>query len=64
MTGYDIGATDGNLGKVDEFYFNDESWTIRYVVVETGNWLKSVKSRQGWGGRRKQSHHKGRFLKG
>jgi uncharacterized protein YrrD len=39
LIGYVIGATDGDLGKVDEFYFDDITWTIRYMVVETGNWL-------------------------
>jgi len=43
MIGYAIRATDGDLGKVDEFYFDDETWTIRYVVVETGNWLSGRK---------------------
>jgi len=26
----------GDLGKVDEFYFDDATWIIRYMVVETG----------------------------
>lgn len=32
-------ATDGEIGRIDDFYFDDEKWTIRYVVVNTGNWL-------------------------
>lgn len=43
MIGYAIRATDGDLGKVDGFYFDDESWTIRYMVVKTGNWLSGRK---------------------
>jgi sporulation protein YlmC with PRC-barrel domain len=43
MIGYTIRATDGDLGKVDEFYFDDETWTIRYIVVETGSWLNGRK---------------------
>ena len=43
MIGYEIRATDGDLGKVDEFYFDDETWTVRYIVVETGNWLSGRK---------------------
>lgn len=39
LTGFTIGATDGELGKVEEFYFDDESWTARYMVVKTGGWL-------------------------
>ena len=37
LTGFTIGALDGEIGKVNEFYFDDESWTIRYLIVETGN---------------------------
>ena len=43
LKGYTIGATDGDLGKLDDFYFDDESWTIRYLVAETGNWLLNRK---------------------
>lgn len=39
LIGHKIHATDGELGKVDEFYFGDKTWNIRYMVVETGNWL-------------------------
>jgi len=30
-------------GKVHEFYFDDATWTIRYMVVETGSWLSGRK---------------------
>lgn len=36
---YRLHATDGDIGKVSEFYFDDHSWTIRYLVADTGNWL-------------------------
>lgn len=39
MIGYKILATDGEIGSVEEFYFDDVTWNIRYLVVETGNWL-------------------------
>jgi len=39
LHGYTIQATDGDMGEVYEFYFDDEAWTVRYVVVETGTWL-------------------------
>ncbi len=39
LVGFTIGATDGEIGKVKEFYFDDETWTIRYLIVDTGNWL-------------------------
>lgn len=34
-----IQATDGEIGKVDQFYFDDETWAIRYLVVNTSRWL-------------------------
>lgn len=39
ITGFAIGATDGEIGKVTDLYFDDKSWTVRYFVVETGGWL-------------------------
>ena len=39
LEGFAIGATDGAIGKVKDFYFDDEAWVIRYVVVDTGAWL-------------------------
>jgi hypothetical protein len=34
-----IHATDGELGSVAQVYFDDETWAIRYLVVDTGGWL-------------------------
>ena len=43
LEGYAIHATDGNIGHVTDLYFDDEAWVIRYLVVDTGNWLSSRK---------------------
>ncbi|SFF43868.1 PRC-barrel domain-containing protein [Pedobacter antarcticus] len=43
LVGFHIGATDGEIGKVEDFYFDDETWTIRYLVVKTGGWLSGRK---------------------
>jgi len=43
MNDYAIGATDGEIGHVVDFFFDDQSWVIRYLVVETGSWLMSRK---------------------
>lgn len=43
LTGFTMGATDGEIGRVRDFYFDDHSWTIRYLVVETGGWLSGRK---------------------
>jgi hypothetical protein len=34
-----LNASDDQIGRVVEFYFDDEAWTIRYLVVDTGSWL-------------------------
>jgi uncharacterized protein YrrD len=39
LTGMSIGAADGFIGRVKDAYFEDCSWTIRYLVVDTGGWL-------------------------
>src|ERR1700722_4138526 len=39
LHGFTIRATDGDIGTVDQLYFDDETWAIRYLTVETGGWL-------------------------
>jgi sporulation protein YlmC with PRC-barrel domain len=39
MRGYGLRAIDKDLGSVDDFYFDDRLWRIRYLVADTGNWL-------------------------
>ncbi len=39
LQGYTLRATDGEIGTVDQLYFDDETWAIRYLVVNTGSWL-------------------------
>lgn len=36
---YKLDSLDGEMGKVREFYFDDQHWTVRYLVADTGNWL-------------------------
>jgi len=38
-----LGASDGEIGQVRDFYFDDRNWAIRYVVVDTGSWLPGRK---------------------
>ena len=38
VAGYQIEATDGDLGHVDGFVADDEAWAIRYIEVATRNW--------------------------
>lgn len=41
MMGFRVDGPDGKLGKVDSFLMDDESWDLRYIILNTGNWLKS-----------------------
>src|SRR5262249_21313612 len=43
LKGAAIIAMDGAIGEIDDFYFDDEKWTVRYLVVDTGAWLFSRK---------------------
>ena len=45
LENWEARSRDGqDLGKIEDFYFDDERWTVRYIVVRTGNWFvgKSV----------------------
>jgi len=39
LRGRTLRCLDGEIGNVKEFYFDDKHWTIRYLIVDTGNWL-------------------------
>jgi len=43
LVGYAIDAVDGEIGKVHDFYFDDQAWSVRYLVIDTGGWLSSRK---------------------
>ena len=43
LDGYKIIGTDDDLGKVHDFFFDDKVWTIRYLVIGTGNWFPGKK---------------------
>jgi hypothetical protein len=43
IKGYVIKVSDGRIGTVSDFLFDDASWLIRWRVVETGNWLTGRK---------------------
>jgi len=40
LQGCAVKASDGDVGTVTQFYFDDEAWGVRYLVVDTGNWLR------------------------
>jgi len=36
-----VQATDGKVGKAEDFYIEDGSWSVRYLLVNTGRFLLS-----------------------
>jgi hypothetical protein len=34
-----LGALDGEIGHINDFYFDDQNWAVRYLVADTGSWL-------------------------
>lgn len=39
LYGDKLAATDGEIGRIRDFYFDDQNWAIRYLVADTGTWL-------------------------
>jgi sporulation protein YlmC with PRC-barrel domain len=36
---YELRARDGMVGRVSDFFFDEQQWRVRYLAVETGGWL-------------------------
>jgi hypothetical protein len=43
LYGTKLAALDGDIGHITDFYFDDKTWVVRYVVAETGSWLTGRK---------------------
>ena len=43
VSGHNIQAIDGEIGHVEDFIIDDETWTIRYLIIDTGNWWSGKK---------------------
>jgi hypothetical protein len=41
--GYVVEATDGVIGRVSDFFIDEQGWAIRYLLADTGNWLPGKK---------------------
>jgi hypothetical protein len=41
--GFTVAGNDGPLGEIRDCYFDDHTWTVRFMVVETGDWLAGRK---------------------
>jgi hypothetical protein len=37
--GNKLAASDGDIGVVKDFYFDDKTWAVRYAIADVGNWL-------------------------
>ena len=43
VKGYRIHATDGEIGDVEDFIIDDKTWSLNFLVVDTGNWFPGKK---------------------
>jgi len=43
IKGYAITGSDGRIGSANDFLFDDVSWLVRWLVVDTGKWLTGRK---------------------
>jgi hypothetical protein len=43
VSGHHIQAVDGEIGHVHDFVIDDETWAIRYLIIDTHNWLPGKK---------------------
>ena len=43
VSGHHVQAADGEIGHVDDFIIDDETWAIRYLIVDTHNWWPGKK---------------------
>lgn len=41
VSGYEIAVADGKIGQLEDFMLESRSWSIRYLVLNTGSWLRN-----------------------
>lgn len=39
VAGVTVSGTDGDIGTLEDFYFEESGWNVRYLVVDTGSWF-------------------------
>jgi len=56
VAGAAVRGTDGDIGTLEDYYFEEDRWTIRYLLVDTGHWFSGKRVlvspmavRNGWG---------------
>ena len=43
ICGQKLSASDGDIGKIKDFYFDDKTWAVRYLVADTSGWFTGSK---------------------
>ncbi|HEY6362026.1 MAG TPA: PRC-barrel domain-containing protein, partial [Vicinamibacterales bacterium] len=43
VLGAHIRAVDGDIGTLEDFFFEEDGWTVRYLLVDTGKWMSGRK---------------------
>src|SRR3546814_3076820 len=43
VEGYHVAASDGEIGHIDDFLVDDTDWSLRFLVIDTRNWLPGRK---------------------
>jgi uncharacterized protein YrrD len=43
VAGVTVSGTDGEVGTLEDFYFDERTWTVHYLLVDTGNWFNGKK---------------------
>ena len=53
IAGAAVSGSDGEIGTVEDFYFDERTWTVRYLLVDTGNgkrvFMSPAAVQNGWG---------------
>jgi uncharacterized protein YrrD len=39
IAGATVSGTDGEIGTLEDFYFEEAGWNVRYLLVDTGSWF-------------------------
>src|SRR3954468_16052610 len=41
LENYQLRSREGELGRVEDFFFDDQHWMVRYLAIDTGAWLNN-----------------------
>ena len=42
LEGLNLSALDGHAGRINDVYFDDQTWRVRYLVAGTGRWPAGI----------------------